>query len=70
MYFSIDDVHIICNGQPNIIFAAFDVKITRIRQLAVELGSTDRGREFFKSTYVASSNSSNIESDEECFGFE
>jgi hypothetical protein len=41
-----------------------------ICQLAVELGSTDRMEKFFKSTCVAGSNSSNIESDEEFSGFE
>jgi hypothetical protein len=37
-HFSIDNAH------PNIFIAPFDVWITRICQLAVELGSTDRGR--------------------------
>jgi hypothetical protein len=50
---------------PNIFNTPFNVEITRIRQLAVELGGMDRTDEFFKSTCVASSNSSNIESNEE-----
>jgi hypothetical protein len=43
-----------------------------MRQLAVELGSTDRGRRNYlkASTTSSSSSSSNIESDEEFFGFE
>jgi hypothetical protein len=36
-YFSIDNAH------PTIFVAPFDIKITRIRLLAVGLGSTDRG---------------------------
>jgi hypothetical protein len=31
------------NTHPNIYITPFDVQITRIRQLAVELGSTDKG---------------------------
>jgi hypothetical protein len=38
LYFSIDNAH------SNIFVTPFDVQITSIRQLAVELGSTDRGR--------------------------
>jgi hypothetical protein len=37
-YFSIDNAH------PNIFITPIDVYITRIRQLAVELGSTNKGR--------------------------
>jgi hypothetical protein len=43
------------NAHPKIFVTPFDVWITE---------------EFFKSTYVASSNTSNIESDEEFLGFE
>jgi hypothetical protein len=32
------------NAHPDIVIAPFDVQITRIRQLAVELGSTNRGQ--------------------------
>jgi hypothetical protein len=38
-----------------------------MRQLAVELGSTDRER---RNSLKTRGNSSNIESDEECFEFE
>jgi hypothetical protein len=37
-YFSIDNAH------SNIFMTPFDVEITHTRQLAVESGSTDRGR--------------------------
>jgi hypothetical protein len=43
-YFSIDNAHPMCNAQPNIFVTRFDVQITHIRRLAVELGSTDRGQ--------------------------
>jgi hypothetical protein len=43
-YFSIDNMHLMYNACPNVFIAPFDVQITRISQLAVELGSTDRGR--------------------------
>jgi hypothetical protein len=36
-HFSIDSAH------PNILITPFDIQITRIRQLALELGSTDTG---------------------------
>jgi hypothetical protein len=54
--FSIDNAH------PNSFITPFGVLLKCIRQLAVELGSTDRTEEFFKSVCIASSN---IESDEE-----
>jgi hypothetical protein len=43
-YFPIDNAHLIYNAYPNIFITPFKVQITRIRQLAVELGSIDRGR--------------------------
>jgi hypothetical protein len=46
-YFSIDNVHLTYNVHPNIFVTPFDVYTTRIQQLAVELGSTDRGRKNF-----------------------
>jgi hypothetical protein len=52
--FSIDNAHLMYNGHPNIFNTPFHVQIVRVRQIAVKLGS-------------ASSNSSNIESDEEFF---
>jgi hypothetical protein len=37
LYFLIDNAHIINKVHPNIFITPFDVEITRIRQIAVEL---------------------------------